>query len=240
MEAAVNKVAKGLFVTATDTGVGKTLVAGGLAGVLRERGVDAGVYKPLQSGHLAADPEGDAARLKALAGVEDPTDLICPRAFEEPLAPLVAMRRAGMTVTLDDLERGYRVLAGRHRFVIAEGAGGLAVPFAERALVADLAARLRMPLLIVARPHLGTVNHTILTVEFARQRGIGVVGVVISGLGCGPVGAAEKTNPDLIEEWAGVPVLGTVPWLGEGFTPAEVRKAIAAHVDIGAILSCLL
>ncbi|MFC4767657.1 dethiobiotin synthase [Effusibacillus consociatus] len=227
----------GLFVTATDTGVGKTVVAGGLAGVLRERGVDAGVYKPLQSGHLTADPEGDAARLKALAGVEDPLDAICPYSFLEPLAPLVAMRRAGVSVTLENIEAGYRTIANHHPFVIVEGAGGLAVPYTENTLVADVAARLGLPLLIVARPSLGTVNHTVLTVEFARQRGIEVIGVVISGLGSSPIGVAEQTNPGLIEQWAKVPVLGTVPWLGERFGVSEVRQTIAESVDIDTIMS---
>lgn len=227
----------GIFVTATDTGVGKTLVAGGLTGVLRERGVDAGVYKPLQSGHLATDPAGDAARLKALAGVEDPLDMICPYSFEEPLAPLVAMRRTGRAVTLEDLETGYQKMARLHSFVMVEGAGGLAVPYVENALVADLIVRLRLPLLIVARPNLGTVNHTVLTVEYARQRGIDVIGIVISGLGSRPVGAAEELNPGLIEEWARVPVLGTVPWLGEDFDISTVRQTMTACVDLGTLMS---
>lgn len=227
----------GVFITATDTDVGKTLVAGGLAGILRERGVDTGVYKPLQSGHLATDSEGDAARLRALSGVDDPLDIICPYSFTEPLAPLVAMRRAGVSVILQDLVQGYRAVASLHSFVVVEGAGGLAVPYAENILVADLAAHLRLPLIVVARPNLGTVNHTILTVEYARQRGIEVIGIVLSGLGRSPVGVAEETNPGLIEEWAGVPVLGTVPWLGESLEPASVRKAMTGYVDIGAIMS---
>lgn len=228
---------RGLFVTATDTEVGKTLVAGGLAGVLRERGIDAGVYKPLQSGHLATDPEGDAARLKALAQVNDPLEEICPYSFREPLAPLIAMRRAGMSVTLDDLLKGYDKALRNHSFVIVEGAGGLAVPYAEKALVVDLAERVGLPLVIVARPNLGTVNHTVLTVEFAKQRGIEVIGIILSGLGKSPIGIAEETNPGLIEEWTGIPVLGTIPWLGEGFEPATVRKAIAASVDLETIMS---
>ncbi|WP_018132666.1 dethiobiotin synthase [Effusibacillus pohliae] len=227
----------GLLVTGTDTGIGKTIVAGGLAGALRERGIDAGVCKPLQSGHLTVDPEGDAARLQALAGVDDPLDLICPYSFEEPLAPLVAMRRAGVSLTLREIEAAYRTIADRHSFVIVEGAGGLAVPYAENSLVADVAVRLRLPLLLVARPNLGTVNHTILTVEYARQRGIEVIGVILSGLGSGPIGVAEETNPGLIEEWARVPVLGTVPWLGERFEASAVRRTIAECVQLETIMS---
>ncbi|MCZ2992352.1 dethiobiotin synthase, partial [Acinetobacter baumannii] len=83
----------GFFITATDTEVGKTVVAGALAGVFRELGYNIGVYKPLQSGHVASNPEGDAARLKALSGVPTPENEICPYSIEEPLAPRLAMKR---------------------------------------------------------------------------------------------------------------------------------------------------
>ncbi|WP_226375177.1 dethiobiotin synthase [Effusibacillus dendaii] len=230
-------MADGIFVTATDTEVGKTVAAGGIAGALRLSGIDAGVYKPLQSGHLANDPNGDAGRLKRLAGVDDPREEICPYSFSEPIAPLLAAERAGRTVTLQDVLDGYRRIREKHSFVVVEGAGGLAVPYIEGMMVADVAAAFGLPLLVVARPNLGTVNHTVLTVEYARKKGLRVLGVVISGYGKQPTGTAEEMNPKLIEQWGQVPVLGKLPWLGETYDTHDVRTAVATHLDLEAVAS---
>lgn len=204
---------KGFFITATDTGVGKTIITGGLAGALRQRGYSLGVYKPAQSGHLVQHPEGDAARLKGLSGVEDLLEHICPYAVEEPLAPLLALRRAGRSITMKDLEEGLHQVQEKHEWVLVEGAGGLAVPYVEDGLVVDVAVQFTMPLIIVARPNLGTINHTLLTIAYARQHGLQVAGVVISGYEEKEAGIVEQTNPGLIEEYSGVPVLGVVPWI---------------------------
>ncbi|MDG0959713.1 dethiobiotin synthase, partial [Bacillus paranthracis] len=162
----------GFFITATDTEVGKTVVAGALAGVFRELGYNIGVYKPLQSGHVASNPEGDAARLKALAGVPTKEDEICPYSIEEPLAPRLAMKRAGRTVTLKDIIHHYNERLKDFNSLLVEGAGGLAVPYTEDALVIDFAKELQLPLIVVARPTLGTVNHTVLTIAYAKAYGL--------------------------------------------------------------------
>lgn len=217
---------KGFFITATDTGVGKTLVTGGLAAALRKRGYDAGVYKPVQSGHLAHHPEGDAARLKHLSGVDDRVEEICPYALVEPLAPLLALRRAGKRVTLDDLDRGYLHLKNKHEVLLVEGAGGIAVPYVEDGLVVDAARRFSLPVLIVARPNLGTINHTLLTIDYVRNAGLEVAGVVISGLEERVAGVVEQTNPSFIETYSGVPVWGVVPWMEDSDSPEHVARLI--------------
>lgn len=204
---------KGFFVTATDTGIGKTLFTGGLAGALRKRGYQAGVYKPVQSGHLAHHLEGDAARLRILSGVSDPPERICPYALEEPLAPLLALRRAGHHVTLDHLEQRYHDLTSKYEVLLVEGAGGLAVPYVEDGLVADAARRFGLPLIIVARPSLGTINHTLLTIEYAKGNGLEVAGIIISGYREEDAGVAEQTNPALIESYSGIPIWGVIPWI---------------------------
>jgi dethiobiotin synthetase len=204
----------GFFITATDTEVGKTIITGGLAGILRQRGWDAGVYKPIQSGHLASNPQGDAARLQHLSGVSDPVTEICSYSVDEPLAPLLALRRAGKNVCLHDLISQYEVLKRKHDVLLVEGAGGLAVPYVEDGLVVDLAVQLSLPLIIVVRPNLGTVNHTLLTIEYARARGLRIAGVISSGLGKTPIGIVEETNPTLITQYGDVPFLGSLPWLG--------------------------
>ncbi len=232
---------KGLFITATDTEIGKTLVAGGICGALRARGIDVGVFKPVQSGHLASDMSGDAARLKRLSGIDDDLDVICPFSFEEPLAPRLAMERANQTITLKDLMDKYRTLQRRHSHLVVEGAGGLVVPYTCDALVVDCAVAMDLPIIIVARPDLGTVNHTALTVAYAKSRGLHVVGVIINGYGRNePVGIAEQQNPAMIREVTGVDVLGVVPWLGLNPSEATIVKAIEDRVDIEKLERILL
>jgi dethiobiotin synthetase len=216
----------GFFITGTDTGIGKTIIAGAIAGILREWGYDFGVYKPVQSGHLVHQSDGDAARLKGLSGVEDPVEQICPYSVEEPLAPVLALERAGQQVTLKDLQRGYQRLKEKHTYIIIEGAGGLAVPYVQGRLVVDAAAMFDLPLIIVARPNLGTVNHTLLTIEYARRRGLQTAGVIISGYREEQADIGEQTNPAMIESYSGIPVLGVVPWIDE----LESRESVLAAV----------
>lgn len=221
----------GLLITATDTEVGKTVVAGALAGVLRKRGYNVGVYKPLQSGHLATNPEGDAARLKEASGVETHFERICPYSIEEPLAPRLAMKRAGRTVTLADITDHYNELVEEFDGLLVEGAGGLAVPYTEDGLVVDFAKQLQLPLIIVARPTLGTVNHTVLTISYAKAHGIPVAGVILSGCKeCEKERVQE--NKEMIEQLSGVPVLGLFPALQERFTRDELLKAAEESIEI--------
>ena len=170
---------RGLFITGTDTGVGKTFVSCALARGLRAAGVDVGVMKPIETGVPAEGPE-DARALRLAAGVDDPLDLICPVRFPLPASPEAAARAEGQTVSLAPIHDAFDSLARRHRFMLVEGAGGLLVPIDAHTDMADLARRLDLPLLLVARAGLGTVNHTRLTLEAAEARGLEVFGVVIS------------------------------------------------------------
>lgn len=221
----------GFFITATDTEVGKTVVTGALAGVLRKRGHNIGVYKPLQSGHVDSNPEGDAARLKVASGVTTETNRICPYSIEEPLAPRLAMQRAGRSVTLEQITAHYHELMKEFNSLFVEGAGGLAVPYTKDALVVDFAKELKLPLIIVARPTLGTVNHTILTISYAKAHGLAVAGVIFSGCKeCEKERVQE--NKEMIEELSGVPVLGLLPELCEGFTRDELLRAAEENISI--------
>src|SRR5918912_1688031 len=170
---------RGLFVTATDTGVGKTEVACAIVRAARAGGVDVGAMKPAQSGHVAGEPS-DAARLAQAAGGADPAELVCPYTFAAPLAPAVAARLAGVEVSFGRILDAARALAARHAALVVEGAGGLLVPLTERETYADLAGALGLPVLVVARAGLGTVNHTALTVEALRARGLALAGVVLN------------------------------------------------------------
>jgi dethiobiotin synthetase len=220
----------GLFVTATDTEVGKTIITGGLAGLLREKGVRTGVYKPVQSGHDADDPDGDACRLKVLSGVSDSASDICPYSALEPLAPALALKRAGQEVRLSDLLIHFTKLNNRHEFMLVEGAGGLAVPYVSDCMVLDAAKAMELPILIVARPTLGTVNHTILTIEYARQHNLSVAGVVFSGYEPYQM-ERVKENMEMIEAYGHVKVWGALPHLGKQPSRERVIEACKQSIN---------
>jgi dethiobiotin synthetase len=220
----------GLFVTGTDTGVGKTVVTGGIVAALRARGHDVGVSKPLQSGALAGDASGDAMLLRAWTGVPETAAEIAPYSFAAALAPSVAAEREGRSVALTDAVDAVHAVAANHDAVVVEGAGGLIVPLGPDWTVADLAVALSLPVVVVARAGLGTVNHSALTIRVIRSYGLDPLGVVLNG----PEDESSRRNAQLIEELAEVRVLGHTPWVdGE----LDVRKLVEDNVDVDALIS---
>jgi len=193
-----------VFVTATDTGVGKTEVASALLSLLADRGLRPAPFKPYESGCVRLEAPADALALRAAAGSDDALERICVHRFRAPLAPGVAARRLGRRPDLRP------VLAGRA--LVAEGAGGLLVPLDPRHDVVDLIALLRLPVVLVARAGLGTLNHTGLSLELLRRRGITVRAVVLSRT----TPASDPSladNARLLHERHGIEVLGPVPFL---------------------------
>lgn len=221
----------GLFVAGTDTEVGKTVVTGGLAAALRVDGLDLGVWKPVQSGGKTEE-ERDSYRLRTLSGVADACDEIAPFSFPAPLTPLLAAEAAGVSLSLERIISSGQPLKRRHDALLVEGAGGLAVPLTRNEMMIDLAARLGMPLLLVGRAGLGTINHTLLSVEYARQRGITVAGVILNGCRTGDGDRSVESNAAMIERFGDVPVLGQIPWLEGNVTRAGVIEAIRRHADV--------
>lgn len=209
---------RSIFVTATDTGIGKTFVTAGLARAFARRGYDVGVMKPIATGCRAADGgrgglvSDDAGTIEEAAGVSDGLDIINPLRYEEPLAPLVAARRGGLAVEIDKVIECHEILCSRHDLVIVEGIGGLMVPIMEGYFVIDLIKTLEAPALIVVRPSLGTINHTLLTVREARRDGIDLLGIIINYCMEFERDTAIETNRGIIEETAELPVLGVVPY----------------------------
>lgn len=214
---------RGLFITGTDTGVGKTRVAAGMAAALRRLSAEGRfpateirVWKPVQTGVLSAgDRDADSFRLAAEGGLaQNPRD-IATLTYAEPLAPWMAARRAGETIDYAALLADGRRRMGDGDFLLVEGAGGLAVPITDTKLIAHLAADLGLPTLIVARAGLGTVNHTLLTVAMARHYGIRVAGIVLNG-GTVHVEAdrlSVEENAEMIAAFGEVPVAGILPWM---------------------------
>lgn len=204
---------KGIFITGTDTGVGKTYIAERLAASLRDKGINVGVMKPAETGcrnRAGRLIPRDALRLMKAAGSYDSLALINPYRFREPLAPFVSAQRAGKKIYLRVISRSFKTLCCRHEFMIVEGAGGIMVPLTPRYTYCDLANMLRLPVVIVARPGLGTINHTLLTVSALRARNISIAGIIINYAVDRKAGLAEKTSFTIIAEMSKLPILGVV------------------------------
>jgi len=213
---------RGLFVTGTDTGVGKTEVTVALLAGWRARGRDVAGMKPAQSGVRPGEPS-DADRIRAASGGGDGAELVCPYSFAAPLAPAVAARLEGRAISFDHVLGCARELSRHHAALLVEGAGGLLVPLTSQQTYADLAWALGMPVLVVARAGLGTVNHTALTCETLRIRGLEVRGVVLNRP-TDETDPSEPYNPGEIERLTGVRVLASLPHLPD---PAERARHLA-------------
>jgi len=208
---------RGLFVTGTDTDIGKTVVAGGIARALRQGGEGVEVFKPVASG-CRLNPRGglissDAEFLAACADSSRPLSDITPVTFREALAPNVAAARAERAVDLQAIFDGWARLTESGLPIIVEGVGGLLCPLSDEFWVIHLAKMLQLPLIVVARPGLGTINHTLLTLHAARSAGLTVAGVVINRWPADPdpIDTAIKTNPQQLAERGDVPILVRVP-----------------------------
>jgi dethiobiotin synthetase len=229
--------AKGLFITGTDTGVGKTQVTAILAVALRSRGLRVGVMKPVETGcpveqgHLMPQ---DSLFLRQISGCSAPQELVTPYTFLEPLAPAIAAQHEGREIDLTHLVRCYEALADEHDFVLVEGAGGLLVPLTQEKSFLDFAISLNLPLLVVARNMLGTINHTALTVMAASQH-CHVLGTVLNTLSAEVEDESQASNVQALQLWGRAPLLGSLPYNPER-TP-ESLLAQSVHIDLTTILS---
>ena len=165
---------QGFFITGTDTGVGKTVVAAGIASVLRQSGINIGVMKPIATGDRR-----DAILLQQAAATSDALDLINPIFFSQPLAPSLAAQIDDREVSWEAIKQGFELLSAIHPFLIVEGVGGIAVPLSPDYLVIDMIKQFQLPLLVVAHSHLGTINHTLLSLEQLQRHQVEVLGVVL-------------------------------------------------------------
>jgi dethiobiotin synthetase len=237
--------ADGIFITGTDTEVGKTLIAAGLVVALQDRGIDVGVMKPLESGALcfeSAPIPRDAFYLKEIAGVQDDLDLINPYCFQAPLAPGVAAEQEGVEVDLQRIKEAYEELKGRHQFMVVEGAGGLLVPIAKGTLLPELIKVLDLPLFLVARSSLGTINHALLSLLYCQREGLEVVGIVINK-STPDADPAEESNPQYITQFGETPVWGSFPYLrdyaGVKGNRGFLTQLFTQHIDMKGLLKRL-
>ncbi|MEO8602055.1 MAG: dethiobiotin synthase [bacterium] len=230
------------LITGTDTGIGKTTVASAIAAALRRRGIEVGVIKPVETG-CASGLDGvlqpaDALQLAWFASRADSVGELCPFRLREPLAPLLAARRAGVELTMAPLASAIQRHAATCRVQLVEGAGGLLVPLTEDETFADLAVACDLALLVVVGNRLGCVNHAALTLRCAAAAGLRVAGYIVNALQ--PVqDLAMSTNTALLGELFGPP-LGSLPWLGAVACSEDDRVRLAEAAEAGLDIERLL
>ena len=237
------KIKPGIFITGTDTGVGKTVVAAGLALALKARGIKVGVMKPVATGCYGPDNRlisQDAVYLFEAAENEYPR-LTNPSRFRHPLAPNVASAIEKRPVNIDEIHRAYQELQKHYDFIIVEGIGGLLVPITNDYFVANLIKEFKLPLVIVSRGGLGTINHTLLTLDAAVIRGFEIRGIIFNRIPAVNYSIAEITNPKVIHELTGVQVLGSIPEMPEVDVETckfgRLKEIFRERVQIDRILS---
>ncbi len=230
---------KGFFITGTDTGVGKTIVTASLVAALRMRGVAASAAKPIESGCTHDPASGallpaDGEFLQLASGGMESLDKITPLRFKAPLAPMVAARAEGTEVSIDIALKAVEDLKSIYSTVLVEGIGGLMVPITDSYNVADMALDIGLPLIVVASPFLGTINHTLLTVAHAKSRGLKLAGVILCQHRPPENSQAEQTNPAILAELLDIPLLGSLPHLTDTSLETLARTAEDA-LDIASL-----
>jgi dethiobiotin synthetase len=226
---------RGVFITGTDTGVGKTFFACGLAGLLKASGYKVGVMKPAETGCDQVDGKlvpQDAMALKAASGCELLVEQICPYPFREPLAPSVAAEREGLGIDIDRLMAVYAEISASHDITLVEGAGGLMVPLLPSYTYADFARVLKLPIIVVAANKLGMINHLLLTLEHASCKELHVLGYVLNQIENPPSLAAE-TNREALLSLTGVTCFGELPYVEDVPRSKPPLNVIDQHLNLG-------
>ena len=225
---------KGFFVTGTDTGVGKTIITAALIKAICRLGFTAGGMKPVESGCLQQGDvlvPSDGMFIKTIAHMEENIGHITPCRFKSPLAPLPASEIEGISVDFEKIKKAFADLSRKYDVVIVEGIGGLLVPITRNYSVIDMAKDFNLPLIVVSRPSLGTINHTMLTVNYALKEGLRVAGIIINYNQPPENTLAEATNPEIIKRISPVPVIGIFPYLTD-MESATIEKAAGENMDI--------
>jgi len=230
----------GIFVTGTDTGVGKTFLACRIARIFRDAGYRVGVMKPAESGCAEIDGKlvpQDAVHLRDWSGCQVPLEKICPYILREPLAPSIAADRQGARIDIDHLLKIFNEISAAHDLMIVEGAGGLMVPLLPSYTYADFAKLLKIPLIVVAANRLGTINHLLLTLEHASCKALTTLGYVLNDLVAEPSLAAE-TNRETLSTLTSAVCLGELSF-HDGDWTAELHTRFVEEFNVVAVEAAL-
>ena len=225
---------KGLFITATDTGTGKTWTTVAIAGALQKQNYRVGVYKPVETGVTTTSRnfrDDDAFLLWDAIGRSHPIERVCPQIFNTPVAPPVAAREENTVINRELLFKGAAYWNQLCDILLVEGVGGLLCPLTETDSVADLARDLGYPLIIVTGNHLGMINHTLLTIEVAEKRGLSIAGLVINSTSLESESSASKTNPEELKQRVQYPILATVEYQLKSIQNTPEKPTISRFFD---------
>jgi dethiobiotin synthetase len=227
-------MAKGFFITGTDTGVGKTVIAAALIKAVTILGYKTCGMKPIETGCLKEGDvliPSDGMFIKTIAHMEENARNITPICYENPLAPLPASEIEGIPVDLEKLRNTFTALSNKYDAMIVEGLGGLLVPVTRDYFVLDLARDFGLPLIVVSRPGLGTINHTMLTVNYAIKEGLSVAGIIMNYSLPPECTPSEETNPETLSTISPVPLIGIFPYLQE-FENSTLERAALKYLDL--------
>lgn len=207
---------RGIFITATDTGVGKTLVTSALVVCLSQRGIDIGVMKPIETGvSRSAKAQSDGAQLRRVAGSHDPMAEVSPYVFRLPVAPVSAARAEGTTVRMAPIIRAFHTLRQKHTFMAVEGVGGVYAPLTSSLNGLDLIFQLKLPAIVVGQSGLGGINHALLTLHALRQRNIPILALVLNQrrpVRTKTARLQEQSTVALLRRLSQIPVVGPIPY----------------------------
>ncbi len=208
---------RGIFIIGTDTGVGKTLISGAIARSLVSSGIDCGVMKPIETGCQAGEAgliPDDGHYLQLSACSKDSIDLISPCRYTRPLAPYAATIEGEGPLVLDNIQKTYKRQLAQHDFMVVEGLGGLLVPLTADLCLIDLILLFNLPVLLVARAGLGTLNHTLLSLRYGTSQGLSFLGIVLNRADQ-KENIPEKSNRKILSARTKLPVFETFPYLGD-------------------------
>ena len=229
---------KSYFVTATDTGVGKTAVTASLAACMKKRGINVGVMKPIATGNQQKKgfKSSDVSLLVESSGVKDSEDVINPIFLPLPVSPYDACKNLEIAIDIKIVKEKFDVLKKSHDVVLVEGIGGILTPITKDYFVADMIKMLGLETIIVTRSTLGTLNHTMMTVNTCKQYGISIKGIIINSHDS-KGGPEEKNAPATIYEITKIPIIGVIPFIKDLQKIESVNDAVERNIDLNSLLS---
>ncbi len=229
---------KSFFITGTDTGVGKTVVTAAIASLLEKRGIDVGIMKPIASGipQKTGFKSSDVALLHEAAKVNDSEDTINPMFFPLPTSPYDASKVLNMKIDMKVIFEKFEYLLKSHQMLLVEGIGGIMTPITKNYFVADLIKEMGLETIIISRSTLGTINHTVMTIEMCNKYQIPVKGLIINYFD-DRGGPAEKNAPSTLHEVTGLPILGIIPFLKDYDTLDTMVNMVEKNIELNLLIS---
>ena len=229
---------KSYFITGTDTGVGKTAITAALAACIKKLGIDVGVMKPIATGiqQKSDFKSSDVSILCHACGVDDSEDLVNPIFMPVPSSPYDASKMLNILFNRKIIFEKFEKLKQKHKMLLVEGIGGIMTPLSRDYFVADMIKEMKLETIIVTRSTLGTLNHTMMTVNTCNDYKIPIKGIIINNYD-EKGSPAEKNSPLTIHEITKIPILGTVPFVRDYQNIEMMIPFVEKNVDLKSLIS---